>query len=130
VQRSAHALAGGVQDATQLAPEQSGVLPEQLTPQAPQVVALRRSASQPSDATWLQSAQPGSHEAMAHAVPLHVESACGRAHVPQGEVQSNSVLCAGMQPPAQNACPAGHVPHVTAGLDPASAGCASARASA
>lgn len=52
----------------------------QIWSHAPQLSGRERSVSHPSAASWLQSAKPSSHVAIAHADPRHVERACGVEH--------------------------------------------------
>ncbi len=66
-QREPHRVAGGSQAATHPEAEHRGLAVSQVTLQLPHVAGLERSASQPLAGFPSQSAQPASHDAMAHA---------------------------------------------------------------
>jgi hypothetical protein len=81
-QRSLQSVAGGEHAAAQPVGVHSLFGSEHCTSQLVQVVGLDRSASHPSEGSWLQSAKPGSHEPIAQA-PLHLAMAWGNAHAVQ-----------------------------------------------
>jgi hypothetical protein len=78
-QRSVQSVSGGVHDAAQPVGVHSLFGSVQLTSQLVHVVGLERSASHPSEGSWLQSAKPGSQESMAQ-TPLHLAMACAKEH--------------------------------------------------
>jgi hypothetical protein len=76
-QRSVQSVSGGVQLDAHPVGVQRLVAPLHDVVQEVHVEGLVRSASQPSLGLPLQSAHPGSHMPMTHALPLHSACACG-----------------------------------------------------